>query len=101
MGGPIVFESFPIFTSLGGYPVVNSRSRGWHVSCALDASDGRSARRDVEECVPLDDLRRASAGAQVSAPLARPGGSVIIIIHGERANFTRLVLGCIDAKFWK
>ena len=28
---------------------------------------------------------------------ARPGGSV----RGERANFTRLVLGCIEAKFCK
>ena len=28
---------------------------------------------------------------------AAPGGSV----HGERANFTRLVLGCIETKFCK
>ena len=39
---------------------------------------------------------------------AEPGGSVIIIImmmirtvRGERANFTRLVLGCIEANFCK
>ena len=25
----------------------------------------------------------------------------VIIVHGERANFTRLVLGCIEAKFCK
>ena len=37
-------------------------------------------------------------------PGVGPGGSVIIIIgsvHGERENFTRLVLGCIEAKFCK
>ena len=33
----------------------------------------------------------------VASQKASTGGSV----HGERANFTRLVLGCIEAKFCK
>ena len=36
---------------------------------------------------------RDSRAARLDPLLYAPGGSV----HGERANFTRLVLGCIEA----
>ena len=47
----------------------------------------------------FDELRtvRLHLGDAVLLPEEKPGGSV----RGERANFTRLVLGCIEAKFCK
>ena len=44
-------------------------------------------RVDLVDDLPVED----------ELEVLRPGGSV----RGERANFTRLVLGCIEAKFCK
>ena len=52
--------------------------------------------RDRQRHVPVGGgVVPAERGREVR--LAAPGGSV----RGERANFTRLVLGCIDADFCK
>ena len=55
------------------------------------------------KCFPSLAIRRAGASRHnASAAVLRatrpagPEGSV----RGERANFTMLVLGCIEAKFW-
>ena len=46
---------------------------------------------------PALGLRFHSSGGGELFPGQRPGGYV----RGERANFTRLVLGCIEANFCK
>ena len=58
-------------------------------------------RRREEQCMRAREGRRGEdrdGGAEVRTSALgwlEPGGSV----HGERANFTALVLGCIDAEF--
>ena len=46
---------------------------------------------------PADSSSRTAYRSEETQVLQGPGGSV----HGERANFTGLVLGCIDADFCK
>ena len=57
----------------------------------------RVAGLEVAEVVGAD----AFLGRVLCFLLGTPGGSVIIIIRGERANLKGLVLGCIEAKFCK
>ena len=79
----------------------NSCGDGRPLRVSERSSNGEKASRNeaglrVEEvvlryrCLPL-------AGLDVHEARSGPGGSV----HGERANFTGLVLGCIDADFCK
>ena len=71
-------------------------TRLWFINHLLYLPESQWRRRNSQllHCYCLEcSLRRFSRG-----PIAKqPGGSV----HGERANFTRLVLGCIDADFCK
>ena len=73
-----------ILPKTGNYPTtlrVSSRAKACMGGMVLPPGRRRS------ETAPLEPLAEA----------ARPGGSV----REERANFTGLVLGCIEAKFFK
>ena len=63
--------------------------------------DGASADREGEAVWQgrdaLEGRPEVAHHRRLHADPPRPGGSV----HGERANFTGLVLGCIDADFCK
>ena len=69
----------------------------------LSLRDAAHGRRDGRvHGHEASDARVPEAGHVERAPAveavpSEPGGSV----HGERANFTRLVLGCVEAKFCK
>ena len=80
-----------LFTS-PNQEVPQKKCRGHHHG--LDRRGSRAEPQDDEEhCEDLGDRARG----QVVPEADRPGGSV----RGERAIFTRLVLGCIEAKFCK
>ena len=61
---------------------------------SLHTNDRFTNRELVVIHIRVDEL---ALRRLVAALLEVPGGSV----HGERANFTRLVLGCIEAKLCK
>ena len=60
----------------------------------------RAVTLHVRQPTTISAVARSADGACIACPsmlMCAPGGSV----RGERANFTRLVLGCIEAKFCK
>ena len=79
---------------------VNSYEQNFEI-CAVVVKKTDNVIEVTVPCVLVEafaDVRPAGCaeGQDTRAPL-RPGGSV----RGERENFTRLVLGCIEAKFCK
>ena len=72
--------------------------------------DVRSEQRNSENAAGGTDVESfmrthahytlAGVPYTVKPPVDSPGGSVVILtVRGERANFTRLVLGCMEADF--
>ena len=59
-------------------------------------SDFELARQNQAGRNVLDSRNFCSSDSLLHTQFG-PGGSV----RGERANFTRIVLGCIEARFWK
>ena len=63
-----------------------SRRRNWQSPCRIAS---------LYTCSLRHSQRYTCAGSTCNCPMLAPGGSV----RGERANFTRLVLGCIEDNF--
>ena len=63
----------------------------------LHQGDDALHQRLFLQIVLKPSLHRRIRGLVVPGEVVKPGGSV----RGERANFTWLVLGCIEAKFCK
>ena len=80
------------------FPEISEIGYSFHVFNALlngAAGDEHLPRLGGAVAEVLDELAGLDAHGPREARVREPGGSV----RGERAIFTRLVLGCIEAKF--